>query len=132
MKRISLFLLFVAIIICIVLPSLAVTTNGPSKYATLATETKKKTTAEPAITISSISIGGTGKYIFWIRDRESDTQVTSTYYFDSTGAKTIYYRQKWRNAGYVLADRTYDARVKSNSSVSANETASITSSSFVP
>ncbi len=131
MKKATVVLMLAVLLALICVPAFAVTTYGPGKYVTLGSGTKGNSWTNAAhANVDSISIGGTGNYVSWIRDKKSDKQVTATHYFESTGRKTMLYLESKK--AYVKKDRKYDLRAKSNKDVGKNEQGSIETSNFIP
>lgn len=131
MKKLSALAVLVVLLALTCAPAFAVTTYGPGQYVTLASGKKNNSWKNAAkVTVDSVSIGGTGKYISWVRDQQKDKQVTGDHYFSTTGEKKMIYLEKKKSI--VKSGRKYDLRAKSNKSVPANEAASIEVSDFVP
>lgn len=111
----------------------SISTIGPSKTDRGASKSKQSSSAEPKLNISSLSIGGTGEYIFWVRHDKEDSQVTGTYYFtkSTTGNRNVYYLQEKRVDGEVVAGDKNTPSFKSNKKVPASDKGSC-SFTFTP
>ena len=127
MKRIIAVVLILCVVqFCFLSIASAATTTGPSKTVTAASSKKAKAASEPSVNVGTLTIGGGGYYIFWVRYQTNDKQVSPSYEFSTTGNKTVYYMASSRTDGYVVKDGWYDARFKSNNTVPANEQGTIT------
>lgn len=132
MKKFFCATLCIALVLAMTVSANATEFYGPGVTKTLATGTKSSTTADPKLTVSDFSIGGTGIFIFWIRDVATDTQVSPGYDIDCDGTKTIFYMKESREANLVQANRKYDARFKTNASVGKDDKSTISVTKFVP
>lgn len=132
MKKVSVFMMLLVLVVLACAPAFAVTTYGPGQYVTLNSGTKNNSWQNAAhVYVDYISIGGNGYYIAWIRDKKSDKQVTGTFYFEPVRErKTMLYLESKK--AYVKSGRKYDMRAKSNSAVAQGECGTIYTSSFVP
>lgn len=74
------FCLVIILAMSLVIVSFALSTTGPGQIVSGASKSKATTNAEPTLTIDSVSIGGAGYYIFWIRHNATNSQVTPAYY----------------------------------------------------